>query len=502
MPLKSRTDSSVPQSLQVDMDQNNKSSNLTKIQSAPGLLMQPQRLFQVLGVSIAGISLSTLYVVSQGWGGYIPKLLFTTLGAFIVSLWLLNQKRQYLAILLYVISLTVLSFSLIYVSQGIHDEVVTLLPAILLFACMFGSSRQFFALLASIVAFLGLIVLAQVNGWYAAQPVVTNLGSFINLSVIIMTSAFFAYVLANDLRKALRELNDSKTELLELNEQLEIRVSERTEQFENANIALEESLTKLEKAYNELIHAEKLASLGSMVAGISHELNTPIGNALLASTTMELQFKDFLEKTHSKKITRASIEEFLEEGIEISSTITRSNSRAANLITSFKQVAVDQTSEQLRHFDLREVISDNIATLNTIIKKSQIKIENTVPPGIVLDSFPGPFGQILSNLIHNSIVHGYSGRDPGSIQISAIEQENLVVVKIKDDGVGMAPSIVKRIFDPFFTTKLGQGGTGLGLSISHRIATSVLGGDLQGISPSEGGALFIITVPKSAPFSL
>jgi len=431
------------------------------------------------------------------------QMMFAALFVFMLCLRLNYKQRAHHAAVLFTLTLTLLACALIFDSNGLHDEAVLIFPAILLLASVFGTRRQFYFLLLSLIGFLAFILVAHIQGWHKVPDrVETNLSSFINVAVIIIANGFFAFVLASDLRKALIELNRSKRELLELNDQLEIRVNQRTEQVESANKALQDSMDKLEQAMTELVYAEKLASLGSMVAGISHELNTPIGNSLLAATSMEKLFEDVSEKVQTGNFRRTSFDDFIKEGLEMSSLISRSTKRAADMVMSFKQVAIDQTSEQRRTFDLRDVIEDNAKALLPNFKKKKITIINSVPVAIECNSFPGALGQILSNIIQNAILHGFDEKNSGTLTIQVDNQIKQVVLSIQDDGVGMPVSVISHVFDPFFTTKLGKGGSGLGLSISHRIATSVLGGDLRVESTLGHGATFILTVPKVAPFPI
>jgi len=251
-----------------------------------------------------------------------------------------------------------------------------------------------------------------------------------------------------------------------------------------------------------LANAEKLASLGAMVAGISHELNTPVGNALLAASSLEVVIEDMDNESQHGTLKISSFRQFLSTAKEMSVLITRSSKRAAELISSFKQVAIDQTSEKRRKFDLHDVIVDNIATIMPNVKNRQISIKNNVVLGIQCDSYPGPLGQIITNIIQNAILHGFENCPSGTIRISCVDNPTQVILELADDGVGMTASVRAHVFDPFFTTKLGQGGSGLGMSISYRIATSVLGGNLVVDSNVGKGATFTLSFPKIAPFSI
>ncbi|MET3106565.1 signal transduction histidine kinase [Oxalobacteraceae bacterium GrIS 2.11] len=295
-------------------------------------------------------------------------------------------------------------------------------------------------------------------------------------------------VAVDNMATVVHQLFESKEQVTATNEQLELRVALRT--------------NELAKAQHELMNAEKMASLGAMVAGISHELNTPISNTLLAASTMEHLIEGLDQKAQNKSLSVSALSEFLVTGKELSTLITRSTKRAVTLIESFKQVAIDQTSERRRHFDLKDVIDDNAASLFPKLKATGIKLENLVAPGIACDSFPGPLGQILINLIDNAILHGLQESKSGIIRIVAEQLGNQVILTVKDNGIGMTPHVLAHVFDPFFTTKLGKGGSGLGMSISYQIATSVLGGELVARSILGEGATFILSFPKVAPFTV
>jgi signal transduction histidine kinase len=171
-------------------------------------------------------------------------------------------------------------------------------------------------------------------------------------------------------------------------------------------------------------------------------------------------------------------------------------------VASFKQVAVDQTSEQRRPFLLDRVVSDNVAALMPSLGRIQVQVVQAIPADIRCDSFPGPLGQILTNLVQNAAVHGFDGKAEGHIQISANTHGDQVELVVDDDGVGMDSKVLMHVFDPFFTTRLGKGGSGLGLSVSYRIATSVLGGSLSARSEPGRGSSFTLTFPLQAPAAI
>nr|WP_229225206.1 ATP-binding protein [Duganella violaceicalia] len=296
-----------------------------------------------------------------------------------------------------------------------------------------------------------------------------------------------------------RQLQVEQTATRQLNESLERRVAERTADLVTANKDLARAIDTLRIAQEELVNSEKLAALGSLVAGVAHELNTPIGNGLLAATVLADKTRQFASN-YSTGLTRSTTETYISEMTQITELVVRNIARSADLVTSFKQVAVDQTSSQRRRFYLSAVVAENIKALRPTINKTAYVIEQSIPDDLIMDSYPGPIGQVLINLINNAIVHGFAGRSKGTITIAASAAEDgWLELRVGDDGVGIAPEHLGRIYDPFFTTKLGAGCSGLGLNISHNIVTGLLGGKIRAASQVGGGTTFALHLPLAAP---
>jgi signal transduction histidine kinase len=232
---------------------------------------------------------------------------------------------------------------------------------------------------------------------------------------------------------------------------------------------------------------------------VAHELNTPIGNALMAVSALKGDCVGLARRSAGGSAlgSTAAILAELAEGLGIAE---RNMERAAQLVASFKQVAVDQTSSQRRSFDLAEVAEEVLLTLGPSIKKTPYRIESDLPDGVSVDGFPGIFGQILANLVNNAILHAFAGRDSGTVRISAsMEGASVVRFEVRDDGAGIPEAARARIFEPFFTTRMGRGGTGLGLSIAHGAARDVLGGSLDFSSEEGKGTAFVLLMPTVAP---
>jgi signal transduction histidine kinase len=249
----------------------------------------------------------------------------------------------------------------------------------------------------------------------------------------------------------------------------------------------------------ELIQSEKMASLGAMVAGISHELNTPIGNTVTVSSTLQSQSQDFRKLVEAGQLRKSDLLKFLDLLDEMSEVILRSTNRAAELVTAFKQVAVDRTSERRREFDVATLVQELVTAFKAGMRQDHVIVTTNISAGILCDSFPGPVGQVLNNLMQNALTHGFGESSGGTIAIEAHIEGEKVVMRVCDNGCGMDAHTLKHAFDPFFTTRLGQGGSGLGLSVSHRIAATLLGGGLSVNSTLGQGSCFSFSFVRQLP---
>jgi PAS domain S-box-containing protein len=280
-------------------------------------------------------------------------------------------------------------------------------------------------------------------------------------------------------------LKRAQAKLEQLNQELEGRVATRTHE--------------LEQAMAQLLESEKLAALGSLVAGVAHELNTPIGNVLAVASTLQDDVSSFSHKLLSGEARRSDVEHSAQRLQEASTLIERNAARAAKLINDFKEVAVDQSSTRRRDFDLRAVVDEVVATSRPIFKGTVHAVHIEVPQGIQMDSFPGPLEQVLTNLLHNSVHHGFEGLAQGNVTLTAERLGDTVVLTYEDDGRGIPEANLPHIFEPFYTTKLGKGGSGLGLYIVYNLVTHVLGGQLSAESTTPQGTRFVLRLPLQGP---
>jgi len=262
----------------------------------------------------------------------------------------------------------------------------------------------------------------------------------------------------------------------------------------------ESALRELQETQQSLIEAEKLAALGGLVAGVAHEVNNPVGISLTVASSFARRCDRFSDEISDGQVRRSKLDEFIAGSQEAAKQLVANLNRAADLIQSFKQVAVDRSHAERRLFDLAESTEQIIASLRPALKRSSISLAVDVPSGIQMDSYPGPYGQVLTNLVLNALVHAFPDRRPGSMRLSArrIGSEQ-VEIQFQDDGVGMNEDVQRRAFEPFFTTRRSRGGTGLGLHIVYNLVTRRLGGRLRLDSELGRGTTFTIRLPLVAP---
>ncbi|HIC8842539.1 ATP-binding protein [Aeromonas veronii] len=292
------------------------------------------------------------------------------------------------------------------------------------------------------------------------------------------------------------QLKKVEREIIQLNEQLEGKVVERTRSLSEANNQLGKAYDDLKQAQQTLVESEKMASLGSLVAGVAHEINTPIGISVTASSYLQERVADFKSHIDSKQLSRSYLNEFtvnLDESMQLLQSNLR---RASELIASFKQVAVDQSSEARYNFSLADNLHQVVVSLGHKLKKSQCEVDIQCDPKLSIFSFPGSFTQIYSNLILNSINHGFDNWDkPKKITIKVEQQGEELFIDYSDNGRGIPPEILPRIFDPFVTSKRGQGGSGLGTHIIYNLVVQLLKGRISCASEPGQGAQFHIRLP-------
>lgn len=299
--------------------------------------------------------------------------------------------------------------------------------------------------------------------------------------------------------KEIEARKGAEKEIRTLNETLENKVKERTKELEEANEELEISMEKLKQTQDTLIETEKMASLGELVAGVAHEINTPIGLSLTGITHFISTSNKISKLYENDELSEEDFQNFIDTSKELAKSININLEKTANLVKSFKQVAVDQSSDGKREFELVEYINEILISLNNITKKTKISINIDAPKEVNLNGYPGVISQIFTNLIMNTIKHGYEKNEVGKIDIIIKENdENKEYVNItyKDYGHGISQENLAKIFNPFFTTKRDDGGSGLGLSIIYNLITTKLNGTIHCNSVENEGTTFEISIQK------
>jgi PAS domain S-box-containing protein len=267
-----------------------------------------------------------------------------------------------------------------------------------------------------------------------------------------------------------------------------------------AKDAAETALRNLRETQASLIEAEKLAALGRMVAGVAHEVNNPVGISLTVASALERKTERFGEEVKRGELRRSSLNEFLDTSRSAAAQLVANLNRAAELIQSFKQVAADRNYSDQRTFDLADLTEQVVMSLRPGLRKHNLTLNVDCQPNLVMNSYPGPYGQVLTNLFLNAVAHAFPNGRPGLIEIQAREsgRDNVEII-FSDDGCGMSLDVRRRAFDPFFTTRRDQGGTGLGLHIVYNIVTNRLGGRLDLDSEPGSGTRIRLILPRTAP---
>lgn len=289
----------------------------------------------------------------------------------------------------------------------------------------------------------------------------------------------------------------AEKEIKNLNETLEQKVNSRTKQLKETNLELEKSMNGLKQAQDSLIESEKMASLGELVAGVAHEINTPVGISLTGITHFILSSNKISRQYEKDELSEEDFKEFIQTTNELAKSININLEKTVNLVRSFKQVAVDQSSDDKREFNLCKYFDEILLSINNITKKTNIDININCNQIILMNGYPGAISQIITNLIMNTIIHAYDEKEKGKIDITVKEENNQITIIYKDYGKGIKKGHQQKIFNPFFTTNREKGGSGLGLSIIYNLITTKLNGTITLASEEKIGTTFIISIPKN-----
>lgn len=413
----------------------------------------------------------------------------TSLGVLFVfillfSVYFLTKKgRTELAgnVLLLILSCMILLF--MWMFEGVKDEVLLIFPAILIFSLHTGSQK--FPLILCVVISVNVLTIGYLNdiGFITNQVSKSSLTSAVLVVIILWGIAYNVWLFSSDMKEINKALLINKNSL-------ELRVNERT-------IELQQSIAHLENTQTQLVEAEKMASLGRLVAGISHEINTPLGIAITASSYLETVTQNFDDLFQRNHVSRKNMSTFISDNRQSTALILSNLQRAVKLVQSFKEVAVDQTSNKKREFNLKKYLEEILTSLQPKLKHTNINVQLNCADNILIYSAPGALAQIITNLFINALIHGFNKQDEGKISIFVQQKENNIHLDFIDNGRGISSKNLEHIFEPFFTTTRGKGGSGLGLNIVYNLIHQSLHGSISCSSKLGSETKFQLVFPSN-----
>lgn len=291
------------------------------------------------------------------------------------------------------------------------------------------------------------------------------------------------------------EFKQHEIALAEMNADLELRVAQRTDALSKLNHNLHETIDQLTQTQQQLVESEKLAALGGLVAGVAHEINTPLGIGVTAASFLDVEVKRLDKLLLENTLSKTDLENFSRNARESSQLILKNLNRADKLVKSFKQVAVDQSSQETRVINLHEYVEEVLVSLQPAIKKTPHEVHLYCMEVLEFETFPGAIYQTVVNLLMNALLHAFPNNEKGKIDILITLDRDTALLEFRDNGRGMSEDIRRKVFDPFFTTQRGKGGSGLGLHIAWNLVTQLLGGSLSCESEVGKGSRFYVRIP-------
>lgn len=408
-----------------------------------------------------------------------------------LSHWQLRTSPQR-AVMVVAVGVWFMTSVTIFLFAGVHSVSVFIYPFTVAMAGWILGRRWLVGMSLATILFVTTLGIAEYAGFFQPTARVSPLNATMQIVAVLMVIAFLAHSASQNLVRSRDRAIALAAQVQTLNTELEARVAKRTAELARA-------MEHLQESREELVRSQAKATLSALVASVTHELSTPIGNSILIASSLADHSRDLarqIETSQLKKSTLTSLNSALDDGSQM---LMRNLARADNLLKNFKQVSADQASEQRRRFDLREVVAEVVASLNPSLKNQPHRIVQDIAPGIVMDSLPGPLGQVVINVINNAYLHAFEGRKDGVLTIRASDSADTVQLRFEDNGVGMSQEVLLHLFEPFYSTKIGQGGSGLGMSIVESIVRKTLGGSLHVQSAPGSGTTIEVQLPKSAP---
>ena len=419
------------------------------------------------------------WLLKNDW--QIPAILFLAIISILPVYFLAKKGKIEIGRNIILIFLTIFLLFFSWKYNGLRDEVIMVFPAVIMVSLLMGGQRL--AIYVYLLVSANILAIGYLNevGYIHNDSSDSNIEAAILLVIILSFISYIAWLISTEMRKTNKALRESKNEL-------EKRVKQRT-------VELEKSIENLTNTQSQLIETEKMASLGRLVAGVAHEINTPIGIAITASSCLQDAAKELSKLYDSTSISKQILASHLDTTTTSTKLIRSNLKRAADLIQGFKEVAVDQSNDEIREFKLKHYVNEILASLGPQIKRSKCKIELNCANDLSIRTSPGAIAQIITNLVINSIIHAFEHIVNGLITINIEQKDKYISLQFKDSGCGISPKNLSNIFEPFFTTKRGKGGSGLGMHIVYNSVTQALQGNIECTSTLNEGTSFLIHFP-------
>jgi signal transduction histidine kinase len=405
------------------------------------------------------VATSLIFLIHSELSGDPSRQWQTIIVGVLLPLWSyfeMRHKHINRAFVTFSWGLFLYAFGTSFYVGGIQAPALIALPLSIMLCAWVQGRRFAVAMTILSLSALCVLVIGQHNGWWL--PLILRQPS----QILIVYSGVIAMVgvTAVLIAEHLKEIS-AQERAVSIDLKGQVAALARTEAALTARGSeLELALFRLQETHEQLAHSEAKATLSTLIASVSHELGTPVGNGVMMASTLADQSRDFERVLDSGNLKRSDLASFVASQREGSSMILANLKRATELLTNFRQVAADQASEQRREFDLKTVVLEVLSTLTPTIKRHSHRVEIDIPDGILMDSQPGPLGQIVINLINNAYIHAFEGRTEGVLAISAQLQDQDVTMRFRDNGVGIEQNNLEKLFEPFFSTKIGRGGTG------------------------------------------
>lgn len=416
------------------------------------------------------------------FGIAFSQIILMFMGLYLLPYVLVKKNKTSLSANSLIINSTLLILTLVWQHGGLLDEVMLVFPLVVAFSVLFGSKNLLKYIFAIVITNVILIGALNEYGIIHSDP---PKGGIISAVFVVLIFTLITVTLSKfgtDLTNALANLNQNK-------DQLEDNVVERTKE-------LEATIKELKDAHKQLSEAEKMASLGRLVAGISHEINTPVGIAVTAASHLQVKANILDKCVKENRLKKSELEQFIETSVQSSILIDSNLRRAADLIGDFKNLAVLNTACRRSQFFLKPAINEIFASLKPTLQQANAKLTFECDDNLEVLIDQGALAQILVNLVSNSCIHGFTETDEGTIKVRVTSLNTVLTLDYSDNGRGLTTEVAEKIFEPFYTTKRNQGGTGLGMNIVYNLVRQTLLGTIEIDHNTTKGVLFCIRFPE------